>query len=134
MDPTTFFYSNACWMIQSQGIINKIQYVQNRALRTCLRKPRCYRVQKLHKEANMQTIKELQIKLANGYISRAIKHNIQSAVDLIHKKRKCPINTCKSTLDHLQYLKKVESTGVRSREVSTCECFPTFYISDTCIP
>ena len=50
-------------------------------------------------------IKELQIKLANGYISQAIKHNIQSVIDLIHKKRQCPLSTCKSTLDHLQYKK-----------------------------
>ena len=98
-----FLYSNACWMNQFQGIINKIQYVQNRARRICLRKPRCYRLQKLHEEANMQMINELQIKIANGYISRAFKHNIQPVIDLIHKKRQCPLNTCKSTLDHLQY-------------------------------
>ena len=98
-----FLFSNACWMNQSQRITYKIQNVQNRALKICLRKPRCYRVQKLHEEANMQIIKELQIKLANGYISRAIKHNIQSVIDLIQKKRQCPLNTCKSTLDHLQY-------------------------------
>ena len=90
-------------MNQSQRIINKMQYVQNRALRICLRKPRCYRVQKLHEEANVQMIKKLQIKLANGYISRAIKHNIQSVIDLIRKKPQCPLNTCKSTLNHLQY-------------------------------
>ena len=90
-------------MDQSRAIITKIQYFQNRALRICLRKPRCYRVQKLYEEANMQMIEELQIELANGYIGRAIKHNIQSVIDLIHKKRKCPLNTCKSTLDHLQY-------------------------------
>ena len=103
MDPTTFLYSNACWMNQFQGIINKIHYVQNRALRICLRKPSCYRVQKLHEEANKQMIKELQVKLANGYISRSIKHNIKSVIDLIHKKRQCPLNTCKNTIDHLQY-------------------------------
>ena len=85
-----FLYSNACWMDQSQAIINKVQNVQIRALRICLRKPRCYRVQKLHEEANMQMIKELQIKLANGYISRAIKHNIQSVIDLIYKKTAVP--------------------------------------------
>ena len=45
-------------MDQPQAIINKIQYVQNRALRICLWKPKCYRVQKLHEEANMQMIKE----------------------------------------------------------------------------
>ena len=98
-----FLYSNACWMNQSQGIIKKIQHVRNRALRICLQKPRCYRVQKLHEEANMQMIKKLQIKLDNGYISRAIKHNIKSLKDLIHKKQQCRLNTCKSTLDHLQY-------------------------------
>ena len=98
-----FLYSNACWIDQSQALINKIQCVQNRALRICLRKPRFYKVQKLHEDANMQTIREVQIKLANGYISRAIKHNTQSVVELIHKKRQCPLNNCKSTLDHLQY-------------------------------
>ena len=98
-----FLYSNTCWMDQSQAIINKIQNVQNRALRICLRKPGCYKVQKLHEEANMKMIKELQIKLANWYFSWAIKHNIQSVIDLIHKKWQSPLNTCKSTLDHLQY-------------------------------
>ena len=34
----------------------------------------------------MQTIREVQIKLADGYISRAIKPNTQSVVELIHKK------------------------------------------------
>ena len=81
-----FLYSNACWIDQSQALINKIQCVQNRALRICLRKPRFYKVQKLHEDANMQTIREVQIKVANGYISRAIKHNTQSVVELIHKK------------------------------------------------
>ena len=85
-----FLYSNACWTDQSQAIVIKIHYVQNKALRICLRKPRRYKVQKLHKEANMQMIRELQIKLANGYISLAIKHNMQSVIDLIHKKTTVP--------------------------------------------
>ena len=100
-----FLYSNACRIDQSQALINKKQCVQNRVLRICLQKPRFYKVQKLHEEANMQTIREVQIKLANGYISRAIKHNTQSVVELIHKKRQCPLNKCKITLDHLQYKK-----------------------------
>ena len=54
----------------------------------------------------MQIFGEIQIKLANGYISRAIKHNTKSVVELIRKKSQCQLNNCKSTLDHLQYKKK----------------------------
>ena len=43
-----FLYSNACWLDQSHALINKIQNVQNRALRICLRKRRWYQTQKLH--------------------------------------------------------------------------------------
>ena len=37
-----FLYSNACWLDQSHASINKIQNVQNWALRFCPRKPRWY--------------------------------------------------------------------------------------------
>ena len=40
-----FLYSNACWLDQSHALINKIQNVQNLALRICLRKPRWYQTQ-----------------------------------------------------------------------------------------
>ena len=98
-----FLCSNACWLNQSHALINKIQNVQNRALRVCLRKPRWYQTQKLHEEANLKSVRKMQIKLTNGYIQRAIKHNILSVSELIYKKRQCPLNSCKSTLDHLNY-------------------------------
>ena len=96
-------YSNACWLDQSHALIKKIQNVQNRALRICLRRPRRYQTQKLHEEENMKSFRELQMKLANGYIQRAIKHNILSVSELIYEKRQCPLKSCKSTLDHLNY-------------------------------
>ena len=98
-----FLYSNACWLDQSHALINKIQNVQNRALRICLRKPRWYQTQNLHEEANMKPVREMQIELANRYIQRAIKNNILSVSELTYKKRQCPLNSCKSTLDHLNY-------------------------------
>ena len=98
-----FLYSNACWLDHSHALVNKIQSVQNRALRICLRKLRWYQVRKLHEEANMKSVREMQIKLNNGYIQRALQHNILSVIELIDKKRQCPLNSCKSTLDHLQY-------------------------------
>ena len=98
-----FLYSNACWLDQSQTLIKKIQKFQNRALRTCLRKARWYQTQNLHDEANMKSVREMQMQLANGYIQWAIKHNILYVSELIYKKRQCPLNSCKSTLDHLNY-------------------------------
>ena len=85
-----FLYSNACWLDQSHALINK-------------RKPRWYQTQKLHEELNLKSIWEMQIKLASWYIQRAIKHNTLSVSELIYKKRQCPLNYCKSTLDHLNY-------------------------------
>ena len=82
-----FLYSNACWIDQSQALINKKQCVQNRALRICLRKPRFYKVQKLKEEANMLTIREVQI-----------NHTVCSGTN--SQKRQCLLNNCKSTLDH----------------------------------
>ena len=35
-----FLYANACWIDQSNSIINNIQLTQNRALRICMREPR----------------------------------------------------------------------------------------------
>ena len=98
-----FLYSNACWLDQSHALINRIQNVQNQALRICLRKPRWYQTQKLHEEANLKSVREMHIKLANGYNQRAIKHNMLSVSELIYKKRQCPLNSCKSTLHHLNY-------------------------------
>ena len=47
-------YSNDCWLDHSHALVNKIQNVQNQALRIWVRKPRWYQVQKLHDEANMK--------------------------------------------------------------------------------
>ena len=77
--------------------------MQNRALRIGLGKPRWYQVQKLHEEANMKSVREMQIKLDNGYIQRAVKYNIFFVLELIFKEQQRPLNSCKSTLDHLQY-------------------------------
>ena len=104
-----FLYSNACWIDQSHAFINKIQNLQNRALRFCLWKPRYYQTQKLHEEANMKSVREMHIKLANGYIERAIKHNILSVLELINKKRQCPLNSCKSTLDHTKSSSRIHN-------------------------
>ena len=68
-----FLYSDDCWLDHSLALFNKIQNVQNRALQICLRKPKWFQVQNLHEEANMKSVREMQIKLANGYIQRAIK-------------------------------------------------------------
>ena len=38
-------YSIACWLDHSHALINKIQNVQNRAVRICLRKPRWHHIQ-----------------------------------------------------------------------------------------
>ena len=96
-----FLYANACWLNQSQTVISIMQNAQNRALRICLRKPRWYSVQKLHEESNSPTTRNIQIRLANEYIKRAQKNKIEAILRLIEKKRQCPKNNCKSTLDFL---------------------------------
>ena len=61
-----FLYLNGCWLDHSHALVNKLQNVRNRTLRNCLRKPRWYQVQKLNEEAKMKSVREMQIKLANG--------------------------------------------------------------------
>ena len=65
-----FLYSKACSLDLSHAVFNKIVNLQNRARRICL----C----KLHKEANMKSFMELQVKFVNGIIKKAIKDNILS--------------------------------------------------------
>ena len=96
-----FLYANACWLNQSQTVISIMQKAQNRALRICLRKPRWYRVQKLHEESNTPTIRNIQIRLSKDYIKRAKKNKIEAILRLIENKRQCPKNNYKSTLDLL---------------------------------
>ena len=96
-----FLYANACWLNQSQTVISIMQKAQNRALRICLRKPRWYSAQKLHEESNSPTIKNIQIRLAKEYIKHAQKNKNEAILRLIEKKRQCPKNNCKSTLDFL---------------------------------
>ena len=60
-----FLYANACWIDQSNSIMNNIQLTQNRALRICMRKPRWYSVKKLHEVANIPAVRHFQIRLAN---------------------------------------------------------------------
>ena len=93
-----FLYANACWFNQSQAVISIMQKAQNRALRICLRKPRWYRVQKLHEESKSPTIRNIQIRMAKDCIKRAQKNKIEAILRLIEKKRQCPKNNCKSTL------------------------------------
>ena len=83
---TLFPYANACWIDQSNSIINNIQLTQNRALRVCMRKPRWYSVKKLHEEAIIPAVRDLQIRLANKYLKRAKENKIESILELIHKK------------------------------------------------
>ena len=68
-----FLNANACWIDQSNSIINNIKLIQNRALRICVRKPRWFSVKKLHEEANVPAIRDFQILLANDYLKRAKK-------------------------------------------------------------
>ena len=75
--------------------------MQNQALQIRLRKPRLYQFQKLHEEANMKSVRGMQINLANVYVQRAIQHNILSVIELLNKKRKRPLNSCKRTFDHI---------------------------------
>ena len=97
-----FLYANACWLNHSQAVISIIQKTQkNLALRICLRKPRWYSVQKFHEESNSPTIRNIQIRMAKDYIRRAQKNKIELILRLIEKKRQCPKNNCKSTLDLL---------------------------------
>ena len=98
---SVFLYANACWLNQSQTVMSIIQKAQNRALRICLRKPRWYSVQKLHEESNSPTIRNIPIRLANEYIKRAQKNKIEANLRLIEKKRQCPKNNRKSTVDLL---------------------------------
>ena len=85
-----FLYANACWIDQSNSIINNIQQTQNRALRICMVKPRWYSVKKLHEEANILAVRDLQIRLANGYLKRAKENKIESILELIQKKKTTP--------------------------------------------
>ena len=96
-----FLNANACWIDQSNSIINHIQLTQNRALRICMKKPRWYSVKKLHEEANIPVVRDFQIRLANEYLKRAKENKIQSILELIQKKRQRPKNSYQSTLDHL---------------------------------
>ena len=96
-----FLYANAWWLNQSQAVISIMHKAQNRALRISFRKPRWYSVQKLHEESNSPTIRNIQIRLAKDYIKRAQKNKIEAIVRLIEKKRRCPKNNCKITLDLL---------------------------------
>ena len=96
-----FLYANACWIDQSNSIINNIQLTQNRALRICVRKPRWYSVKKLHEEANIPAVRNFQIRLAKEYLKRAKENKIESILELIQKKRQRPKNSYQSTLDHL---------------------------------
>ena len=98
-----FLYANACWIHQSNSIINNIQLTQNRALRICMRKPRWYSVEKLHEEANIPAVRDFQIRLANGYLKWAKENKIRSILELIQKKRQRPKNSYQSTLDRLSY-------------------------------
>ena len=68
-----FLYANACRIDQSNSIINNKQLTQNRALRICMRKPRWYSVKKLHEEANIPAVRDLQIRLANEYLKQPKK-------------------------------------------------------------
>ena len=72
-----FLYANACWIDQSNSIVNKIQLTQNRALRICMRKPRWYSVKKLLEEANIPAVRDFQIRLANEYLKRAKEDKIE---------------------------------------------------------
>ena len=85
-----FLYSNACWIDQSNSFINNIQLTQNRALRICMRKTRWYSAKKLHEEANIPAVRDIQIRLANGYLKRAKENKIESIPELIQKKRQRP--------------------------------------------
>ena len=96
-----FLYANARWIDQSNSIINNIQLTQNRALRICMRKPHWYSVKKLHEEANIPAVRDLQIRLANEWLKRAKENKIESILELIQKKRQRPKNTYQSTLEHL---------------------------------
>ena len=98
---TLFLFANACWLNQSQTVISIMQKAQNKALRICLRKPRWYSAQKLHEESNSPTIRNIQIRLAKEYIKRAQKNKIEAILRLKEKKKQCPKNNCKSTLDFL---------------------------------
>ena len=61
---TLFLYANAGWIDQSNSIINNIQMTQNGALRTWMRKPYWYSVEKLHEQANLHSLRDILIRLA----------------------------------------------------------------------
>ena len=46
-----------------------------------MRKPRWYSVKKLHEEANIPAVRDLQIRLANEYPKRAKENKIESKQD-----------------------------------------------------
>ena len=96
-----FLYANACWLNQSHAVISIMQKAKNKALRTFLRKPRMYSVQKLYEESNSPTVRNLQVRLSKDYIKRAQKNQVEAILRFIKNKRQCPKNYCKSTLDLL---------------------------------
>ena len=95
--------ANACWIDQSNSVINNIQLTQDRALGTFLTKPCWYSVKKLNEEANILAVRDFQIRLANEYLKRAKENKIESIIQLIQKKQQRPKNSYQSTLDHLSY-------------------------------
>ena len=116
-----FLYANACWIDQSNSIINNIQLTQNRALRICMRKPRWYSVKKLHEEANIPAVRDFQIRSANEYLKRAKEDKIESKLELIQKKRQRPKTVIKAhwtirpsnVLYQFQYRRKARTTVIQ---------------------
>ena len=70
-----FTYANAAWIAVSSKMSNKLQLVQNKALRACLNQPSYSRVTDLHKITKVEPLKQFQQKLADRYIQRAIENN-----------------------------------------------------------
>ena len=52
-----------------------------------MRKPRWYSVEKLHEEAKIPPVSDIQIRLANEYLKREKESKIESILELIQKKK-----------------------------------------------
>ena len=96
-----FTYANAAWITASNKCIEKLQKVQNRALRTCLGQNMSCRIGLLHATSNLPLVRDQQLKLARNYLAAKLQTKFGKTISLITNKRMCPKTSTITPLDIL---------------------------------
>ena len=77
-----FTYAVTSWMNSTKANQNKLEKLQNCALRTCTKARRCKSNVSLHAECNISTVREEQRRQAKNYFERCYTNNTKTMVQL----------------------------------------------------